>query len=291
VSARSTPSETQIQARLDAFMRQAAGPYRIGGAAVQVTPAFRMVGGMNQRSAATYVARIHAELSPEAYRTVAKDLGAVTAGKGSPEQVRRVTQAIIDSPAGTRYPATEAGVRQLMWDHGVGFDCSGYVHHAFLAARGATTSVVRGRYGLGDPLVSGLQSPSSQVFKRVDPGAVKAGDVMVLTNGDDGTGHKVIVYARHDVPTGTDMHARIAKALGSRTESQFSLIEVDSSWGAGGDAQRGGVDRRLFAYDADSGRWATMAKDDRGQWHAFASSKSGPYDHDLQGIYRPRGER
>lgn len=29
----------------------------------------------------------------------------------------------------------------------------------------------------------------------------------------------------------------------------------------------------------------------RSQWHAFASQKLGPYDHDLQGIYRPKVDR
>ncbi len=270
-------------------MERAAGPYMVGGKQLSVAPAFRMVGGMNQESPSAYVARIHRELSPGAYQAVARDLGAVTAGKGTPEQIKRVTQALIDSPAGKRYPATESGVRRLMWDHGIGLDCSGYVHHAFLAARGAS-GVQAARFGLGDPLTSGLQAPSSRVFRRVEPAAVRAGDVMVLTNGADGTGHKVIVYARHEVPPGTEMHARIARGLGDTPKSRFHLIEVDSSWGAGGNPEHGGVQRHAWAYDEGSGRWATLVKDGRGQWQAFASDKAGPYDHDLKGVYRPRAE-
>ncbi|MCA9599293.1 MAG: hypothetical protein KC776_38560 [Myxococcales bacterium] len=279
-------STEQIKARLQSFMEAASGPYRVGGKELVVPPAFRMVGGMNQESPGVYVTRIRRELSPKAYRAVARDLGLVTSGKGTPEQIRRVTQAVIDSPAGARYPATEAGVRQLMWDHGIGMDCSGYVHHAFLAARGAPAA----RYGLGDVLASGLQAPSPRTFRRVDPADAKAGDVMVLTGGSDGTGHKVIVFDRHAVPQKTAMHQRIARALGDSPNSRFVILECDSAWGAGGEASRGGVERHAWAYDAGSGRWASLVKDDRGQWQAFASRKPGPYDHDLMGVFRPRTE-
>ncbi|MCL4751877.1 MAG: hypothetical protein KJ015_17075 [Myxococcales bacterium] len=267
------------------FMAHTGGPYRVGGRDIQVAPAFRMVGGMNQGTATESVARIRKALGPDAYRRIAADVGYVTAGKGTPDQVRRVTQAIIDSPVGGRYPTTEAGIRQLMWDHGIGMDCSGYVHHAFLAVRGGAS-----RFGLGDALTSGLQSPSGSVFQRVHPRSAHPGDVILLTNGSDGTGHKVIVYARHEVPRGTEMHDRLARALGTGA-SRFHLLEVDSSWGAGGRADRGGVERRVWAFDEVTQRWASLEKDSRGQWHAFASEKAGPYDHDLGGIYRPRAEQ
>lgn len=276
-------NEGQTQKRLGEFMERAAGPYRAGGKQLVVPPAFRMIGGLGQLDAGAYVARIRAALGPSAYSAVASDVGLVTAGKGTPEQVRRVTQALIDSPAGRQYAASESGIRSLMWDHGVGMDCSGYVHHAFLAARGKSK-------GLGDPLASALQSPSPKDFRSIDPSVARAGDVVLLRAGDDGAGHKVIVFARHDVPRGTEMHARIARALGDGPAARFHLLEVDSAWGAGGDPHKGGVERRVWAFDQDSKRWAKLQQDARGQWHAFASNKPGPYDHELQGVFRPRAE-
>ena len=289
-TANAAPSSAAIQSKLNRFMARAASPYRMAGKDVRALPAFRMNGGMNQGKASEYVARIQRALAPDVFRKVAADVGHVTAGKGSPEQLHRVTQALIDSPIGKHYSATETGLRQLMWDHGIGMDCSGYVHHAFLAARGVAAEGAA-RFGLGDPLVSGLQAPSSSVFARVEPRNARPGDLIVLTNGSDGTGHKVIVFARHEVPPGTQMHERTSKAFGGSANSRIHLLEVDSSWGAGGQPERGGVQRRVWAYDEGSRRWASLEKDSRGQWHAFASQKLGPYDHDLQGIYRPKVDR
>lgn len=263
------------------------GPYQVAGKQVHVAPPFRMVGGMKQEPASTYVSRIQQALGSD-YGRVARDVGYVTVGKGTPEQLQRVTQALIDSPTFAKYSRsdTEAGVRQLMWDHGIGMDCSGYVHHALIASRAGGAAGI----AIGDPLQSALQSPPSASFQRVTPESVRAGDVMLLAANGDG-GHKVIVYARHPVPPGTEVHARVASALGSGSDARLHLIEVDSSWGASGDPARGGVKRAVWAFDEASGRWASMHKNSRGQWAAIASDDSGPYDHKLQGIFRPRAER
>jgi hypothetical protein len=286
-AAATPPTEAEIQTRMNAQLEKMGGPYRVDGKELGVPAGFRMNGGMGQLSPSEYVAKLRKALSAGTFKKLAPVIGYVVAGKGTPDQIKRVTQALIDSPAFAQYARSEAGVRQLMWDYGIGADCSGYVHNAFVATRGPSAAR---RLGLGDPLTSGLQAPPAATFRKVGPETARAGDVMLLVHGDDGTGHKVMVFARHEVPPGTELHTRIAKELGSRGEAKLHLLEVDSSWGAGGDPQNGGVKREVFAYDERSGKWGTLVKDSRGQWRAFASSKSGPYDHDLQGIYRPRSE-
>lgn len=281
--ARSSPSSgAAVQARLNAFANEMTGPYRVAGKTVHVAPAFRMVGGMNQASAQAYVQRIREALGSKGYAAVANDVGYVVVGKGTPDQLKRVTQALIDSPAFAKYSKgdPELGVRRMMWDHGIGMDCSGYVHHALQA--------VHPRAKLGDPLASPLQSPPKAQFERIHPEATRPGDVVLLTTPGD-AGHKVIVFARHEVPTGSELHGKIARALNSGNQAEMHLLEVDSSWGAGGQPERGGVKREVWAYDASSGRWASLVKGNSGQWHVTTSTTSGPYDHELKGIYRFRG--
>jgi hypothetical protein len=241
---------------------------------------------MNQLKPSAYLARIQSALGADEFKKIARDVGSVISGKGTPEQVRRVTQALIESKAFAKYSnsAPETAVRQMMWDHGVGLDCSGYVHHAFLASRGA-----RANY-LGDPLQSGLQSlPGNPAFRRIQPGEARSGDVMVLAP-TGGSGHKVIVFDRHQPSPGSDLHRAVSRELGSKPDARIVVYEVDSSWGANGQPHQGGVKRESWAYDESTQRWAKLVAGERGNWHAFASRKSGPYDHDLQGIFRPRNE-
>jgi hypothetical protein len=253
-------------------------------------------------SSSDCVARARHLLPEKTFRAIAHDLGVVSVGKGSPEQVRRVVQALIDSPVWSKFappsadPSTDPklrerdlfiSIRHLMWDFGIGMDCSGYVHHAFLATRGADTPTKAARYGLGDPTSSALQAPPASAFEKRSPVEARPGDVMVLTNDKyDGTGHKVLVYSHTVAPDG-ELRRAAAKALGSAPSARIHLFEVDSSWGAGHDAEAGGVARRTWAFDESSGRWATVYSE-ASQPFAEASQSSGPYDHELLGIFHPR---
>jgi hypothetical protein len=282
-----TPSGAEIRRRLDAFHHAMGGPYRVGGRDVHVAAPFRMVGGDGQIGVSAASGKIARALGPDEYRKVARHVGEVVSGKGSPEALRRVTQALIESPAYASYATSppERGIRQLMWDHGIGMDCSGYTHHAFLASRAAPSS----RYGLGAAVTSGIQQPSAAVFRKVSPLEARAGDFVRL--GPANNQHKVIVYDRHEPHAGSDLHRAIASKLGSAPTARIVVLEVDSSWGAGGKPEAGGVERRVWAYDDSTKRWATLVRGDSGAWHVFPSRSSGPYDHELIGIHRPRSER
>jgi hypothetical protein len=132
--------------------------------------------------------------------------------------------------------------------------------------------------------------PGNGFFRKVAPAEARSGDVIVLSP-QGGSGHKVIVYDRHEPSPGSDLHARISKELGSKPGARIVVLEVDSAWGADGKPFEGGVTRHVWAYDESTKRWATLVAGERGNWHAFASSNSGPYDHELQGVFRPRQER
>ncbi len=291
-------AERRIARRLNEFMEKMGGPYEVAGKHVFVEPGFRMVGGMNQLDrdhTAEYGARIAKALPAKVYKGLKPVIGLVTTGKGTPDQIRRVTQALIDSPAFDDYKSMspKQAVRDLMWHFGIGMDCSGYVHRAFLYSRGSgpDDSAPSSKYQLGPADNSNIQTMPTPAFKRVSPSDARSGDIMVLTHGGDGTGHKLIVYDRDQLGLGSAMHRVVERGLGSSPTARIDLFQVDSSWGAGGQPQQGGVKREFWAHDASSGKWATLVQDEKGHWFAFASSKSGPYDHDLKGIYRPKAEK
>lgn len=284
-------SEAATSSRLNAFMHASAGPYTVRGAEVRVTPQFRMEGGFNRGGAA----RIEKAVGPEAWKKIALDAKWSTTGKGSLEAIRVTTQALIDSPAFRKYAHLDAetAIRKMQWEFGIGLDCSGYVHQAFLFTRGSgEASAPSARYGLGKVEDSGLQRLPGPFFQRIEPAQARAGDAIVLVQGSDGTGHKVIVHGRHAIPAGTELHARAVEALGGGKDAKVHVITVDSSWGAGRgeDPHGGGVKRVEWIYDETSRKWGTLHRLPSGGVYVHPSSKSGPYDHVTHGVFRPKGE-
>jgi hypothetical protein len=99
-----------------------------------------------------------------------------------------------------------------------------------------------------------LSNLQSKGFTRIDdPLSAAPGDLVVFDppNRRD-YGHRAIVYSRREVneaekqdllgrpdPCLTDFFA-----IGSA-----SVLELDSSWGSGGDPQKGGIQRRKFFYN------------------------------------------
>jgi hypothetical protein len=63
---------------------------------------------------------------------------------------------------------------------------------------------------------------------------------------------------------------------------------VDSSWGGGGRAESGGVQRETLLYSGRTGQWAWFAPASQAypdQPPAFTLT-TGPYDHPLEGFFR-----
>ncbi len=169
-------------------------------------------------------------------------------------------------------------------------DCSGYVHSAFLYSRGSgDRAAPAARYDLGTPDNSGLQHPLAHGFRKVPPAQARPGDYVKLSDGPDHTGHKLIVMA-NDV-LDDPVRAEVAKDLGNKPGARVHIITVASSWGAGGDPDNGGVMQKMWAYDEGSGRWADVVKLSSGHLFVGPSSTKGPYEHTLDGVFRPRTEK
>jgi len=307
VDSAATPAPA-VQRGLDAFRAAATATYRLpDGTEVKVAAPFRMpapqereLSAGQKRDSVTlrYAAqegRVAAH-QPE-LTAIASKLGlgqdAVVAlhfGRGTPEQVRAVTQRLLDAgklPVGDGKPESAgARVRLMMCDYGLGFDCAGYTQQAFLSARGLT----RAQAGFANPINEGLFQPSPARFTRVGPENARPGDVVVLgPPAGETVGHRAIVYDRREL-TGAELQTlrctpedRAMLAAGHVT-----VLEVDSSWGSSAQPDRGGVQRHTWLYDATSGQWGTIDAGNAGRVRLSAL----PYgNHPLHGIYHDTENR
>jgi hypothetical protein len=220
----------------------------------------------------------------------------VRMGRATPEQIARITQRLIDE--GRLPPVTRDGistfaprVREMMFDHGVGLDCAGYVQQAFLFARGVDRPSAGFRPAAGENL-SGL---AARGFTRLAFDEVRPGDLFILgaqpsfDRAHPNFGHTAIV---RDVRDATDAElTRLAQAGGKAGElvasGSLRAFVLDSSWGCGGDPQVGGVQQHVWFQEKTSGRWLWNGEHGR----VFTAPANRPYDHPLDGVYRPRRER
>jgi hypothetical protein len=274
-----------IAAKTDAFFDAADAPYAIATASGEKSvayapPQFRMVGGYNDGNAK----KLSAALSPASPKLQAA-IGHVVAGRGTPEEVRMVTQALIDrGKLGPVTPGHEKeAIQALQWNYGVGMDCAGYVQRAFFAARGKVgTPEERKALGMNAMAVNFASLPTNPKWKSVPIASARAGDVLLLDPPkNEKVGHVVLVRKNELVD---------AKKLGvpeSTFQGPVRCLEVDSSWGAGELGKNGGVKRCTWLYDEGSGKWATF---DPATKSVSWSNENGPYDHPLKGIYRPKSE-
>lgn len=302
------------QASLDEFREQMRTSYTIPGEpdrVVKVFPQFQMEGGLSDpqgngtpKSRVDTMAKVSAAL-PELKQNPALRTAASAAGMGraTPEQMKLVTQALIDAgklpPAKGDHTSDSARVRKLQWDFGLGSDCAGYVAQAATKAAGRDLGLA-GVNRNGDSL---QQSLSPQQFNRVpqEPGKpmrARAGDIIRLTDANPGeAGHWVNVYDHTTM--NKDKVARLHQPdqdfwKGTSPNAEVHVYTLDSSWGAGGDWKAkgaqgdvGGADRRKWVYNAGNDRWGSY--DDRTKNPTIEYSEIGPYNHlpDVK-VYRPK---
>jgi hypothetical protein len=302
---RSQAFATEVGGRNDAFFDAANAAYSLplpsgGKTTIHAAPQFRMVGGFNYHTQQVTIAGKKATVCTDG-PALMKALSPVTpkltdavnrviSGRGTPEDVRLVTQTLIDrGKLGPVTPGHEAeAIQAMQWKYGVGMDCAGYVQRAFFAARGQTgTPAERAALGLSAQAVNegfaGL--PTNPKFKSVPVAAARAGDVLLLGPPEKGAvGHVVLV--RSNTAMSPLEVAKLGAKPGTLT-GPVRRIEVDSSWGAGESGTHGGVQRRTWLYDEGTGRWA--AWDPAAKTLDFSNDK-GPYDHPLVGIFRPKSE-
>jgi len=248
--------DREVQQALDGFFREmSAMTVTVAGRAVAVSVPFRMAppGG-------------------------AADL--VAEGRGTPAQIRAAAERLV----GTDGPLDSAGLRELMFDHSIGIDCAAYVRQAAIAAHLLPED--------GNVANDDLSAPSLRArgFALVpDCRTARPGDIFVLgprlDGSDQGIQHRAIVYS-HQVLPPDQVPSEVASRLGSPAGA-VHVFQVDSSWGAGHQAQNGGVRRETWWYGESTGTWAWQPPAP-GAWSYGVAS--GPYGHvfgtSLFGLFR-----
>jgi cell wall-associated NlpC family hydrolase len=294
-----------VQRRLDAFRAAATPTYRLpDGSEVKVAAPFRMPARQERELTpaekrddtslryATQEGRVEGhkgELAAIASKVGigAGGLIALYNGRGTPQQVHALTQALLDAgklPVDDGKASAGTRVRQMMCDYGLGFDCAGYTQQAFLSARGLT----RAQAGFANPTSEGLFELSPAHFTRVAPENAGPGDIVALgPPAGETVGHRAIIADRHELTAaelqrfGCTAPERAVLAAGHVT-----VFAVDSSWGSGADPSRGGVERHTWLYDSTTGLWGTVGAGETGTVRLSGL----PYgNHPLRGIYHYAG--
>jgi hypothetical protein len=287
-------SETRtVMARLDAFMQAAKPTYHIPGEGdVAVAVPFRLWSNPPGYPQQEKVVQSHAherEVIARASGIPAAQIAAIPFGRGTPESIHKLTQALIDAgklPPPSLGETPTSRVRHMMCDWRIGLDCAGYTQQAFLAAHALT----RAKAGFdADVTQEGLFNlPTNSRFSRVAPSDASSGDIIALDHPpQERFGHRVMVFEHHPMS-----QQEISQLRGSEDDrallrsGRVSVFLVDSSWGAGGDPDQGGAYRAQWVHDAASDRWGRIVNNV--VW--FNKEKSSPYDghHPLIGIYRIR---
>lgn len=223
-----------------------------------------------------------AHLSPQ-------DRQSIAIGKPSPQAVIRVAELLV---AQGRLPPARPGVtladrvRQMMAEHRLGIDCAAYVRAALVAIHG--TAWDRAHFPKGGADAQTLSNLKTHGFLGIEENDLRPGDVISLeptekemqTYGIQAVGHRVIVYEQHQASR--DELAALARSGDARLAQaaaggRVRVLQVDSSWGAGGVPSCGGVDRRTWLHDESNHLW--FWRDDAGSWRASTL----PYGHPLEG--------
>lgn len=219
------------------------------------------------------------------------ELGHVLIGRGTPQQIKLVAQALIDAGKLPPPPPDELNdrVRTMMCGYGVGLDCAGYSQQAFLASRG----IPRSQTGLKDIDLEDLKGLTGKGFKRVPQSQMREGDLVILgPRPKEQTGHTLIVRSsRLATPEEAAAVAKLAEpGWKSPDPSKLRRVELDSSYGNGGKPEAGGVMRQIFWHDEANNVWLDPA------WTINRVDPRDPrvdhmyYGHPIDGVYRPRNE-
>ncbi len=295
-----------IGKRLDALLREAQGPYTVGGQSVRVTPAFRTRYGESAAQTAAYVRDIKRAVGPKAWRDIAMAAAHATGSRGSLANIKRVTQALLKSPRGEAIVAkfkddSAKAVRNVMVEFGIGLDCRGYAVHGFLAARSVNgVAVPKAKYGFD----AGMTPPhASRHLKGVDIAQARTGDLLrLLPDTQNGNrDHNVVVRSNEAQTAAAGNALRVAgrsvdpgplRTPGG-APTRLRVLSVDSSWGNarrlpdGGYAPEptwGGVERRVWVHNPTTGQWGRVSGG------RVVETPLGPGNHQQARAYRAIGE-
>jgi len=294
--------DTPIEQRLDAFKESATPTYHTPDEGdVSVPIPFRMTEPRDLPGESAF-GQVEHEVSAHTAKldAITRSVGlggkvdAMRGGRATPEEIHRVTQALIDAG---RLPPPDgkldlAGrVRTMMCNYGLGLDCAAYTQQAFLASRDLSRSQTQ----LHTLVNEDLSNLAGRGFARVNGDDARAGDVVVLGPpvGGQPPGHTAIVRDTY-YATADELKALVNKNPEAKSfdPARVKKIVVDSSWGNSAKALEGGVERHTWwhawSHDQSTGkdveRWVTEDKGD-----VYVTDH--PYlNHPLDGIYRPSTE-
>jgi cell wall-associated NlpC family hydrolase len=295
--------DTAIQQRLDAFRDSMTPTYHTSGGSLPVSTAFAMShpqtsnGMAPTPTALTEMAM--SELQSAARRAhMESALGQIRSGRGTPEQIRAITQALIDEGHALPGPdgLPESSVRETMAHYGIGIDCAGYVQQAYLHATGLDRPQARFAAG-GDEDLSHLERRG---YQRIDNLAdVRPGDLVVLgacspTPADPHpVGHRAIVYDQR-LATPADIQGLLQNegAQSFAVGGPIRLFVLDSSWGCNGIPEVGGARQERWWYNESTGKWAWLGQGNGRSPRPFGVD-SRPYGHPCnppdEGFFRNAG--
>lgn len=269
-----------VQRGLDDLRDRFSGPYVVDGATVNARPMFRM----NHRRPA----EMERAVVEAAKKAGIGNPNPIIWGQGSPAQLVKVTQALIDMGRLPPGPGdVETRIRKMQWEHGIGVDCAGYCREALLATAPKRPQL----NGPGSESFRDLDSARATSFAKQKIADVRPGDLITLDPiAPEVWGHNVVVY-RHDVAdaaakrTLSSLHG---EAMGTFLSSPgpHHVIEVDSSWGAGATgADFGGYRRDTWIFDEATKTWGSFEA-----WspRRFVTSTEGPSGDRYHGAYRAR---
>jgi len=285
-----------VQARLDAFLLTMSSAYRIGETTVITGTTFQMsILYATQRDlvranqGALLQAAVRANLTREQFAHVRE-------GRGSPGSIHALTQSLLDlgalpkpSSADDALPGLVNQIRTMMFQHGIGIDCAGYVQQAYLHAMRIDAATAH----FASPTFEDLSNLGARGYKRVDDlAAVRPGDLVVLGKPTEGPGHRAIVYEQRPA-TASDLtmlasNGPAAAALAG--SGPIRIFEVDSSWGCSGNPLIGGVRRETWWYAETTKTWAWLEQGPEGE-RPFSTADT-PMAHPFTGaagIFRGAG--
>jgi hypothetical protein len=281
-----------VQQGLDAFRMSTAAWYHTPSGDVVAAAPFLMGPETDPRTGATEAPtkpvgpEEQAELERAQRRTGldADAMHRIHVGRGTPEEVRRITQALIDGQADDTV-WTPLGVRELMVEHQIGFDCAGYTQQAYLRATGMTADQAR----FDVPLNESLAGLAGRGYARIRELAnVRAGDIIAFDPPPGKTvGHRAIVYDQR-IATASDMRTLVSSGAGQHfaVGGPIRVLEMDSSFGSHGFVDSGGAERQTWLYNETTRAWAHLTLDEDTTAITLWSTL---YNHPLEGFYRSRG--
>jgi hypothetical protein len=298
-----------MEGRIDAYKESFNSTYEVNGKQVKAQPHFRIgdtgsgATGASGRPGRHSSAAVKEDLSKLIQKNdkahwndrMKYAVHMVAYGRGSAQDIQMVTQSLIRSGEFDKAKKAHPGlsdsdtIRMMQWDNGVGVDCAGYVQQAFLGVHGGS----REKYGLkpriGDENLMSLKN--NPRFQQVKPTDVKPGDLIALNPPSrNDVGHTILISNHHEM--GKLERDVLYKNMGSFASptDKVHIYSGDASWSGGTDGKlSGGVQRRIILYNETTGKWADVTPAAGGGYDVEPSSADGPYNHPMNGIYRPKG--